>query len=177
MGNQEQQQPQQTPKPKSKKLLWFFLILIILIITAAIGWFLWQKFGNKEAAKEQGFHGELQAQAAKIDRNHTVTKTFSTAGDTMSVRAADGTLYTLTVPPDALILPSTITMSALSESTVANWDKGAAGYGVFLDGKFSFIRPAYITIQPNTEMQTLGKTKAADWGRCTIASRGYDPEI
>ena len=54
MGNQEQQQPQQTPKPKSKKLLWFFLILIILIITAAIGWFLWQKFGNKEAAKEQG---------------------------------------------------------------------------------------------------------------------------
>jgi hypothetical protein len=178
MDNQAQQpQPQQPPKPKSKKLLWIFLFFLLLIVAAAIFWFFWSYRTSNSGAKEQGFSGELKKKVAKIDKSLSVTKTFSTAGDTMSVRSSDGTLYTLTVPPDALILPSTVTMSVLTESPVTNWDKPAAGYGVFLDGKFSFIRPAYITIQPNTQMPTLGKTKAVDWGRCNIASRGYDPEI
>jgi hypothetical protein len=167
-----------TPKPKSRKLLWFLLFLILLIIIGVGVWFFWQSIEtNNTGEKEDGFAGELKKKPAKIDKNASVTKTFSTAAGTMSVRGADGTLYTLTVPDGALILPSEIIMSTLTESSVENWGKPYAGYGVFLDGKFSFIRPAYLTIQPNTEMPQVGKYKAVDWGRCNIASRGYDPEI
>lgn len=174
-------------KPKKKGCFWAILILIILIIAGiAIGYSKAKKAitaliqeENSSAVddSEDVYKGNLDVKTAKIDREKAVTKTFGQAGGTMSTRAADGTLYTLTVPDDALILESQVSMSPLTESPVAGIDKPTAGYGVYLDGGFEFIRPAFITIQPNTEMPEFDIGKAATWGRCTIASRGYDPEI
>lgn len=161
-------------KPKSKKWLWILLLILILIIAGVAGYF-WLRgsFGQTS-----GITGDLEVKAAKIDKEKAVTKTFGQAGGTMSTVAADGTLYTLTVSNDSLILSAEISMSPLTESPVNGIDKPTAGFGVYLSGDFKFIRNSYLTIQPNTAMPSdLDKTGATKWGRCTIASRGYDPEI
>lgn len=164
---------------KKKSCVWPIVLLIIVALIVA-GYFYFKSKApanenKKETATSQSI--SLDVKTAKIDKEKAVTKTFGQDGGTMSTRAADGTLYTLTVPGDAIILPSEVSMSPLLESAVSGIDKPTAGYGVFLDGSFSFIRPAFLTIQPNTEMPEFNIAKAATWGRCTIASRGYDPEI
>lgn len=164
------------PPKRSKK--WLFFLILILIIAGGL-YYLWthRSSSSSTSTSSTGFTTELAVKTAAIDKEKAVTKTFGQAGGTMSTRAADGTLYTLTVPDDALILEAEVSMSPLIESPVTGIDKPTAGFGVFLDGGFEFIRPAFITIQPNTEMPEFGIGKAVTWGRCTIASRGYDPEI
>jgi len=192
--------------PKRSKKKWVIIFLVVVLIVLA-GWYFLKpdkKTANTkseievqsqeqegesdgtiaqeesdqfEPDEENNFPGKLKIQQAAVDKDNTITKTFGPVGDTMSIRAGNGTLYTLTVPPDALILPTAITMSPLKESPIAEYGEAVAGSGVFLDGSFSFIRPAFLTIQPNTSMPEIGKYKAVTWGRCNIGSRGFDPEV
>lgn len=179
--------PQPTLKPKSKTKFWIILVLIILVIVGIGIWFGYSQLkkvivpqsSNTEDLNnsEDTYKGELGVKTAKIDESKAVKRTFGTDGGTLSTVAADGTLYTLTVPSDALILPAEVSMSPLTESPVKGIDNPKAGFGVYLAGGFKFNRQAYLTIQPNTPMPTSGPTGAVKWGRCAIASRGYDPEI
>lgn len=178
----------QENQPKTKNRLWVIVIVIILIAILT-GLFLYIKnmqqdkkgsppiTKNNNTNKNQQSNIKIEPKSSKIDREKAVTAIFGQEGGTMSTRAEDGTLYTLTVPGDALILPAEVSMSPLTESPVTGIEKPAAGYGVYLDGQFSFIRASYLTIQPNTAMPSQGTNKAATWGRCNIGSRGYDPEI
>ncbi|KKQ74325.1 MAG: hypothetical protein US94_C0007G0002 [Berkelbacteria bacterium GW2011_GWB1_38_5] len=172
-------------KPKSKKgLFWVILILIILVIVGAGIWFGYSALkkvvtpqtSNTEDL-EDTYKGVIDVKTAKIDESKSVKKTFGTDGGTLSTVSADGTLYTLTVPSDALILPAEVIMSPLTESPVKGFENPKAGFGVYLSGGFKFNRQAYLTIQPNTPIPVVGQTGAVKWGRCNIASRGYDPEI
>ena len=176
--------PPPTVKRKSKKWLWILLILVILVIVGI--WFGYSKLKKVIITQspasitddsEDTYKGELGVKTAKVDESKTVKKTFGTDGGTLSTVAADGTLYTLTVPSDALILPAEVIMAPLTESPVKGIDNPEAGFGVYLSGGFKFNRQAYLTIQPNTPLPEVGSTGAVKWGRCAIASRGYDPEI
>ena len=173
--------PEEASGQKSgAKKIFCILTVVILIILLLAGLAIWYFFFHLRAAKNtsQTNSGELSVQPAEIDRERAVVKTFGPDGGVMTTRAADGTLYSLTVPSDALILPSQVSMSPLKSLPIKNYQNAEAGQGVFLDGKFSFIRPAFLTIQPNTEMPSgLDKTGAVKWGRCKIVSRGFDPEI
>lgn len=175
MADTLQQGQPGSPKKKSKACLWIVLIVIFLILATGAYYFL--KIKKSEDTESPTATVDLSVKEAKIDKDKAVTKTFGQDGGTISTRASDGTLYTLTVPGDALILPAEVSMSPLTESPVTGIDNPSAGYGVYLNGSFSFIRPAFITIQPNTEIPEYNIAKATTWGRCTIASRGYDPEI
>lgn len=186
-------QPVGEAKPKKKKHCCLWIVIIILILIGVGAYLSLDRLknifdfktatekANQGSSEEIDWNGEysgpLAVKEAKIDKEKSVTKTFGQEGGTMSTQAADGTLYTLTVSPDSLILPAEVSMSPLMESPVVGFDKPAAGYGVYLSGGFKFIRPSYLTIQPNTKMPELGPNKAVTWGRCNIASRGYDPEI
>jgi len=170
-------------KPKSKAWLWVLLIVLVLTIAGIVGYSWLKKIiiptnNTTSDVTTTIDSNELAVKTAKIDKDKAVTKTFGQAGGTMSTQAADGTLYTLTVSDDSLILPAEVSMTPLTESPINGINKPTAGFGVYLSGKFEFIRNSYLTIQPNTSMPAdVDKTGATKWGRCTIASRGYDPEI
>lgn len=167
-------QPANEKKPGSKKACWVILIILILLIAFGIGiYFLF--FRN---ASNQGFSGELSVQKAEIDQGRTVTKTVGTEGTVLQTQSEDGVLYTLTVPEDALILPAEVSLSPLKNLPIKNYQQANAGKGVYIQGSFSFIRPAFLTIEPNSQKPTdVDKTGATKWGRCSIGSRGFDPEI
>lgn len=167
--------------PTSKKgFRWWYccIIAVIGLILLAILYFglayLLKKInggGSKGSISKST--GELKAVAPELEKDAAKSATFAANGGVMSVRGSDGTLYTLTVPDEALVLPSTVTMTPLKNLPVSGIDKATAGNGVELGGEFSFIRPAYLTIQPNTEK--LGKKPKADY--CSVGSALYDPEV
>ena len=161
------------PRSKFKKVL---ILLLILLLLCAVGYgvyyFMNNKTSPKKEANQKTFSGELAPLEAKTDSSRTITKTFSSAGGVMSIESAEGTLYTLTVPVEALILPSTVTMTPLTENPIANYGT-SADKGVSLSGKFSFIRPVYLTIQPNTKKPT----EKIKFNYCAVGSYGYDPEV
>ena len=172
--------PATTPAPVSKKgFRWWYCCIIAAacLILLAILYFGLAYVLNKLNGGSRGptskATGELKVATPKLEEANTKSATFSSAGGVMSVRGNDGTLYTLTVPPEALILPSTVTITSLSELPLSGIDRATAGNGVALAGKFSFIRPAYLTIQPNTEK--LGKKAKADY--CSVGSAMYEPEV
>jgi hypothetical protein len=173
------------PAPAKKGFRWWYCciiavigLILLLILYFGLAFVLnklnggsWSwKSTSKSTSKATG---DLKVASPKLEEGSAKSATFSAAGGVMSVRGADGTLYTLTVPPEALILPSTVTMTPLSGLPLSGIDKATAGNGVSLAGEFSFIRPAYLTIQPNTEK--LGKKATANY--CSIGSALYDPEI
>lgn len=167
-------QTTQEKKPGSKKACWVILVVLVLlsVIGAGIYFLLFRNTSN------QGFSGELSIQKAEIDEGRTVTKTVGTEGTVLQTQSEDGVLYTLTVPEDALILPAEVSLSPLKNLPIRNYQNADAGKGVYIQGNFSFIRPAFLTVQPNTQKPTnVDKTGATKWGRCNIGSRGFDPEI
>lgn len=168
--------PASTPTnlpPKKKSKCCFWLVILILLLLLGAGGYYWFTHREKTASTQTGFSGELKAVTPTADEAKKVSKTLTSAGGVMQVEAGDGTLYTLTVPEDALILPSTVEMTPLSSSAVENYDSPAAGYGVMLDGKFSFIRPTYLTVQPKTKKPE--KKPASNY--CSVGSRIYNPEL
>jgi len=69
-------------------------------------------------------------------------------------------------------------MTPVKNVPFKNFGKSAYGSGVKLSESFTFIRPVYLTIQPNTAEPTdLDNTGTRVWGRCTVGSRGFDPEV
>lgn len=171
-------QPQVPKKKKSKKKI---LLLLLFLIIVAAGILIWWFFFNKTVQKpeQSGFKGELSIiDNPELEKDKEVSKMVGPAGDVLTTRASDGTLYTLTVPPESMTVPLTITMTPLKEVPFSNYSQTDAGKGVWIGEKVTFNRPAYLTIQPNTEEPKKDSpSKAVNWGRCAVGSRGYDPEI
>jgi hypothetical protein len=163
------------PTKKKRSCLWLIILIILLLLGGAYYWY--SKNGlpviEKENPAETGFSGELKAVDPEVDADRKISKTLTSAGGVMQVEAADGTLYTLTVPEEALILPSTVEMTPLSKSPIENYGTPTTGFGVSLSGKFDFIRPAYLTIQPKTKKPA--EKPAANY--CSVGSRIYNPEL
>ena len=82
------------------------------------------------------------------DTARTVTQTVPLTGGTLSVTGADGAVYTLTVPADALLEPTAISITPLTSLAVAGLAADAA-YGVQLgpDGA-QFSNFVTLTIAP-----------------------------
>jgi len=163
------------PKKKSKK--WLIIIIVVLLL-AIIALFFLSKKTFSGLTSGDGYAGVLSLpENFVLDSERGVESTFGPAGGVLSVKASDGTLYTLTVPPESLIVPRKVTLTPLKTIPFNNYARAELGSGVFVGENVSFNRPAYLTIQPK---DTVGKssTKPLDWwGRCAIGSRGYDPEI
>lgn len=70
--------------------------------------------------------------AVQLDTARAATQTLPIDGGTLAATGADGTVYTLTVPGDALLEPTTITMTPLASVAVAGLAT-SAGYGVQLE--------------------------------------------
>lgn len=155
------------------------LILIGLILLALIIWLLLGLLRNKETVESVGFGAPLTIKkTVELETDSAQSKIFSAAGDTMWTRGSDGTLYTLTVPDGALILPSEVIITPLKQVAFDGYSTADLGRGVEISGNFSFIRPAFLTVQGNTPEPTeLTNTGVVKWGRCNIGSRGYDPEV
>lgn len=170
----DENQAVEQKKPGGKKACWVVLIVLLLLIIIVVGiYFLFFRHTS-----DQGFSGDLSIQKAEIDKERTVTKTVGTEGTVLQTQSEDGVLYTLTVPEDALILPAEVSLSPLKNLPIKNYGKADAGKGVYIQGNISFIRPAFLTVQPNTQKPTdVDKTGATKWGRCSIGSRGFDPEV
>lgn len=83
-----------------------------------------------------------------VDTARAVTQTVAPAGGTLAATGADGTLYTLSIPADALLQATDITMTPLTSLSVAGLAT-SAGYGVQLspEGQ-SFINFVTLTITP-----------------------------
>jgi hypothetical protein len=167
---------EQLPKPKSKlgkiiKIL--FILLILAIIYWAVFYYLLPKLRGPKA--------EPKPRSISLEKDREVKKIVSPAGEVLTTQGSDGTLYSLTVPPGAVVMPVTVTLTPMSDVPFSDMKKGDAGNGVYVGppGKhgMTFIRPAYLTIKPNTSVPQKNEWGDVPWGRCNIGSRGYDPEI
>ena len=163
---------------RSKK--WFYIAGAVILIAIAILLAIFLTRSKKESSVSvTGFKGPLSINtSAELEKENSKTINVSAAGEVMWTRSSDGTLYTLTIPPDAVILPTSVTMTPVKNVPFKNFGKSAYGSGVKLSESFTFIRPVYLTIQPNTAEPTdLDNTGTRVWGRCTVGSRGFDPEV
>lgn len=164
---------------KKSIIIVIFGLLLILILALIILYLAPSRERSNSVAKQKGFSGTLSIDSSvKAETDLAKTKTIGPDGTVFWTRGSDGTLYTLTVPPGAIILPSDVTITPLKNVPFKNYSNPSYGNGVLIEGSFSFIRPAYLTIQNNTaEPTNLTNTGVTPWGRCNIGSRGYDPEI
>ncbi|MCX6809776.1 MAG: hypothetical protein NTZ65_03470 [Candidatus Berkelbacteria bacterium] len=178
----------QKPKKDGKKktgLIIVIVVLLLLILLGVGGFYLYRKIANvfkgsintsqsNESVEEGEYKASLKPIKAQTDTDkaRSVTKTVSSAGAVLQTQGADGTLYTLNVPVDAIILPSEVTMTPLTNVPVSGYKDKVVG-GVVLTGGFDFIRPTYLSIQPN---RTKPEKKPA-FSYCVVGSRGFDPEV
>jgi len=172
------------PQKSKKGLIIAIAILVLLIVLGVGGYLLFKKisgslkFVASTSSPVSSLDGEFTASLKPIkaevdsDASRAVTKTVSSAGAVLQTQGADGTLYTLTVPVDATILPSKVTMTPLTNVPVNGYKSKVVG-GVALTGSFDFIRPAYLTIQPN-QKKPEGKL---GFNYCAPGSRGFSPEV
>lgn len=161
------------PKKKRGKIITILILIIILLLTAIVFWWFF---------RDKGFSGELSpASDVKAEQENGIAAIISSAGGVLTTQGADGTVYSLTVPPDAVILPTLVTLVPVKDMPIENYGSSKVGSGVYVGPKrdegMTFIRPAYLSIQPNMQklsLEQLGQTK---WGRCNIGSLGFEPEI
>ncbi len=179
-------QKQKKPGKRSKKGLVIAIILILILILLGLGGlYLYKKIAKAfkinigaSESSESVESGEYTASLKPIkaqtdaDKSRSVTKTISSAGTVLQTQGADGTLYTLTVPVGSIILPSELTMTPLTNVPVSGYKDKVVG-GVVLSGSFDFIRPTYLSIQPNRQKPE----KKPAFSYCVVGSRGFDPEV
>jgi hypothetical protein len=86
------------------------------------------------------------------ETDNTVTATIPTAGGEMSATGADGTVYTLAIPDDALLVPTQITMTPVA--TIAGLPtSGEATHAVQLGPDGLHLEDfAILTITPTTDI-------------------------
>lgn len=149
-------------------------ILIIFFVVAG--------FVGKKLFQDEAFKGVIAPRTAlDLDTEREVSKTITAAGGVLTTQGADGTLYSLTVPPESVILPTQVTLTPLKSPAIENYKKASSGTGVYVGptGKsgMTFIRPAFLIIKPGGSKPAVTRAGTAVWGRCNIGSRGFDPEI
>ncbi|MDO8506950.1 MAG: hypothetical protein Q7S53_00060 [bacterium] len=171
----EEPKAQEKPK-KGKKKLWLILIALLLLIIIGVVCYLFFVRKTGQSAKTSG---EISiTKNPQLETDKTVSKIIGPGGGVLSTQASDGTLYTLKVPMNALILPTTVTLTPMKKVPFDNYGKADAGKGVQIGDKTTFIRPAFLSIQPNTSKpKATSETGTVAWNRCAIGSRGFDPEI
>ncbi len=167
---------EEKPK-KGKKKLWLILLALILILIVGLLAYLF--LFKKTGTSVKSVKGEISiTKNPELESDKAVTKVVGPGGSVLSTRASDGTLYTLTIPKDAMIVPLTVTMTPMKKVPLDNYGKLDAGNGVKIGDRVTFNRPAFLTVQPNTEKpKATSTTGTVKWNRCAIGSRGYDPEI
>jgi len=169
--------PAEVPKPKKKKFKVIILLILLLIMLVIGGYFLYQylKGSNKktETNIEERFAGELKVRDPKVDESKKVEKAMGPAGGVIQIEA-NGNLYTLTVPPEALLIPVNVSLAPLTETPIENYAREDLGFGVAVGPDSNFLnQTASLTVQKGEKKPTT----APEWGRCEIGSRGYDAEI
>lgn len=171
----EELKVEEKPKKGKKRCCFILLVLILIFILGVVTY----SFFFKKSGVSVKSNGELSiAQNPSLETDKAVTKVVGPGGGVLSTRASDGTLYTLRVPVNALILPTTVTMTPLKEVPFENYGKADAGKGVYIGDKTTFIRPAFLTVQPNTvKPEATSESGTVKWNRCAVGSRGYDPEV
>ncbi len=172
---------QQNTEPKKHKKKWLLLVLLLLLLLLAGGGvYYWLHRDNKQQSSknstETGFAGELKATAPKIDEDYKVTRSIGTNGGIIMAQSRSGTLYTLVIPADAMLVPKTITLAPLSSSSITNYDSDSdPGVWIGPDGTGGlFNRSAYLIIQHNTKKPTTGSF--GQYGPCNTSSRFFDPQ-
>lgn len=186
----QQAQPPIASPPEKKKIWWkvcialsmgAMIILLFLIAGGIFGISKIFKWGKEILKTEQSQEQQVELyapQQSQRDESKKVTKIMTSAGGVLSVQDSNNTLYSLTVPPGALILPTTVSLTPLVHEPLTHFHVGDLGSGVYVGETATFIRPAFLAIKPNTRVpEDNGPAKAPQWGRCTIGSRGFDPEI
>lgn len=91
-----------------------------------------------------------------LDTGRTVKKTIGSAGGTMTVTNAKGTVFTLTIPADALPSDADIQMTPLSSIGGLPFSGGLVGAVDLKPDGLRFFKPAILSIQPVT-MPPLGE--------------------
>jgi hypothetical protein len=83
-----------------------------------------------------------------LDQSRATRATLPTTGGTLTATAADGTRFTLTLPRDALLLPTTITLTpVVGVSGLPNGVRFVAGVDILPDG-LRLYQPATLVIEP-----------------------------
>lgn len=171
------EEPKAEEKPKKgKKKRWLVLIVLLLLILVGVICYL---FFFRKTGTSVKSSGEISiTKNPQLETDKAVTKVVGPGGSVLSTRASDGTLYTLTIPKDAMIVPLTVTMTPMKKVPLDNYGKLDAGNGVMIGDRVTFNRPSFLTVQPNTEKpKATTDSGTVKWNRCAIGSRGYDPEI
>jgi hypothetical protein len=91
---------------------------------------------------------------ARLDDSRAVSKDIPTTGGTISATAADGTLFTLTLPPDALLSPETITMTPVTAIDGLPLSGGLAGAVDLAPAGLRLFNAATLTIAPPAAIPT-----------------------
>lgn len=82
-----------------------------------------------------------------VDSPRATSATIGALGGSLVATAADGTRFTLAVPPGALAVDVPITMTPIASFTGGRWTR-AAGVQLLPDGQ-AFLKPAVLQIEPS----------------------------
>lgn len=166
------------PKPKKKHTFLKILLLLLLLILLTVGGFFLYRYlvgGKTQETQntEERFAGELSPRDPKVDESKKVTKAIGPAGGVLQLETEDA-LYTLTIPPETIILPKNVSLAPLTEVPFSGYERNDFGNGVFVGPDDNFLnKTAFLTIEKNGKKPE----KEPGWDRCEIGSRGYSPEI
>lgn len=161
-----------------KKIIWLFLGLILLASLILAVFIFWPKLTKTTLVKESTFSQQLTPVLPGIDQERAMTKVIGAAGGVVFTRTASGMLVSLTVPPDALVLDTEISIAPLKSLPVSGYERADIGFGVIVEPRDNFLqKPAYLSFVPNTEIPNFDETKRVPWDRCNIGSVGFDPNI
>lgn len=131
--------------------MWFVPLLLLLLLTACaspgnVTPSITGEAGITEAPDNPPVNVDVS-----LDSSHAVTQLVPVSGGTLSTTAADGTVFTLEIPNDALINETEITMTPIE---VSDMPEGyAAGPGVHLEPEsLNLFNFATLTITPTEEI-------------------------
>lgn len=86
--------------------------------------------------------------ATQLDVNHATSAEITTAGGTVSATAGDGTVFTLTIPPDALLSDETVTLTPVLAINGLPLSGGLAGAVDLAPTGLRLFKLATLTIAP-----------------------------
>jgi hypothetical protein len=114
--------------------------------------------GDGIADVDDGEMCDLRRVTPALDAAHAVAATVPLEGAVLTTTAADGTRYTLTIPPDAVLDPVEITMMPVTAIPDLPFSGGFVGAVQFSPDGLQLFRPAALTIQRPSPVAAAGLT-------------------
>jgi hypothetical protein len=104
--------------------------------------------GRFASAGDTGAFPAGHSVAVRLDQSRAVSADIPTTGGTVSATASDGTVFTLTIPPDALLSDETITMTPVTAVDGLPLSGGLAGAVDLAPTGLRLFQLATLTITP-----------------------------